>query len=501
MSQNNKFDDLIKNKALNFDAEVPADMWDRIQLPKKKKRRIGFWWFLIPTVAAVGASVLLMYNFSHGNLKSVTKEFEEKNLQSTRNQIEKENKSINQIGQKIANTSKTETEINTYSLKDNTNSQKSSLNIVTNEQSEVTPNQNYSSDFNRLSKNSRSGVFKKKQQPAEDNLFYTSIPDLKDNKTPVKDRDVVSVEEKLSAGTDLQEKSETDSAIHNLRNLPENNTEPGTNISGTKDIQNEKNDDSEEPVVRIESKKKQNKSWYIETNFSIYNTLMSRDNGLLKINREFNNPLFRSKFVSEKVETNIHSGFSVGAVVKKEFGRFKIGTGLNYSHLYEKINIGGRDSTILTSIVNRLNSSGTGLYQDTVYQVVTGSRNISAENASNIYSVPVFAEYALISKGKWHFSLNGGLYFNYMVYKNSLTGEVHSIFPGGTRLLNNAKGIGLDGHLGFRVNYNLMQRLGLYIEPNLRMNLVQMKDGVFINTKSLDRIGIMFGTNIRLNKK
>lgn len=496
MSQNNKFDDLIKNKALNFDADVPADMWDRIQLPKKKKKRIGFWWFLIPTIAAVGASVLLMYNFNNGNIEGSTKQFYAKNDQSSNNnQIVKEDKDINNVIEKTTNV---ENKINTYRLKDGKNSDEASLNITGTDQSEDIVEENYSSPISNLPRSKSSGLAKNRLHSAEGNAKPASKSDSGVNKADIsKDEKVATSYNEVSANIEaVQEITESDKTI---QNLPENNIGSDSNITSIKDFQNN-DSSSEEPIVRIESKRKQSKNWYIEANFSVYNTL-AKENGLLKINREFNNPLFRSKFVSDEVETNIHSGFSMGVVVKKELGRFKLGTGFNYSHLYEKINIGGRDSTILTSIINRLNSNGTGLYQDTVYQVVTGNRKISAENASNIYSVPVFAEYALMSKGRWHFSLNGGLYFNYMVYKNSLTGEVHSIFPGGTRLLNNAKGMGLDGHLGFRVNYNLMQRVGLYIEPNIRMNLVQMKDGVFINTKSLDRIGIMFGTSIRLNKK
>lgn len=537
MSQNNLFDELIKNKALNFDADVPADMWERIHLQKKKKKRIGFWWFLIPTVAVIGASVFWMYDLKKGTMTGSSKiSGRDSYVPGNMPDAESENSNFESHEQNINNSvPENKHRENSIAAEEG---DKLGESLVSGQEkrlqsgSEIEPSpMTFNKDNSISAKRKRDNVYYYKSNPVNNTARFTRQRVHKNNGDKAvflnqsKDTDLANDKQKRSDNSISKSKigeqlpykevksaealsepvypeilrANVDSAHQDLNTNTQNSN---SGIATFKEaLSADTSVNEEEPVIRIEAKEKQSKSMYLEANFSLYNTL-TRDNGLLRINREFNNPILKSKFISDEVQTNIHSGFSAGIMIKKQFGRnLKLGTGFNYSQLHEKISIRGKDSTTMAYIVDRLNSSGTGLYKDTLYQVVTGTRKIRAENASYIYSIPVFAEYMILSKNKWTFSLNGGLYFNYMMYQNSLTGEVQSIFPEGTRQLNNVKGIGLDGHLGLRLSYNIWQRVGVYIEPNARMNLVQMKDGVFLNTKSLERIGVMFGTNIRLNKK
>ncbi|MBC7535695.1 MAG: hypothetical protein H7258_08385, partial [Ferruginibacter sp.] len=53
----NEFDQIIQTKALQREADVPADIWQGIAA-KKKKRRIPFFWFILLLLLVTGGAAV-----------------------------------------------------------------------------------------------------------------------------------------------------------------------------------------------------------------------------------------------------------------------------------------------------------------------------------------------------------------------------------------------------------------------------------------------------------
>jgi len=60
MSEENKFDDFIKQQLSDYSPEVPPNIWENIEAENNKRRPIAFWWNLLNNRAAVITAIILL---------------------------------------------------------------------------------------------------------------------------------------------------------------------------------------------------------------------------------------------------------------------------------------------------------------------------------------------------------------------------------------------------------------------------------------------------------
>jgi hypothetical protein len=204
-----------------------------------------------------------------------------------------------------------------------------------------------------------------------------------------------------------------------------------------------------------------------------------------------------SQYLQKRREsTQFYFAFSAGMRYTKVFGNgVSLRTGINFSQITEKFSFVQGNYVQIIYIINAAGDT-TGSYTS------TGTRYKTTYNKYRTIDVPILAGYE-IGNGRWHTNLNAGLIINaYSWQKGEVldaslqpvsitTGQSNSVYQYKTNI-----GIGFMGAVS--VYYKLTERLHLMAEPYFRYNFAPMnKDGVTFKQK-YNTAGLRLGVRLDL---
>jgi len=522
---NKNFDDIIKQKADNHEASVPADAWDNIA--GKKKRRIPpFFWWSLSSLLVIGLLFVCFHSNKTGDKISVAQNNQTKsslnnsanNQRSNSTATSGNNHSINSTTDSITtfiaknkessdkeNNQTLTTEINNASKSKNNNSPDQTKTIIavsgqkdnTNKQTKKKPvinNQSlktlYASNKKRITKKARyKGTFSAPSAVSDEASNSTANKEQSVDETINKDDQNETIKPDLSVAQNNNSVNKNDStvAMNQTKIKPDSITKAKETDIGKTENKNKKD-------INASIKKR---ALILDFDATPFISVQKYDK-TVSIIRFSNGNNVHSKYVANSVNTSLKTSASFGLAIRKMIiNRLYIGTGLQYAQIKENLKLSGIETDTNYSPVQRLslNSSGPYLANDTITTITNGIRNINAVNSYSLLSVPLFINYVFINHPKFSLSLTGGIYFTFGQYHNSIEGKLESTYADSSIVSNNGNKINEDIFGGIRLSWTVRKKWQLFFEPNYRHNLNKYELENSPIDKKIDQAGISFGVS------
>ncbi len=458
MNKRIPFDDHIKEILSDYEADVPAYLWDNINEESNKKKPFFFWFFknsrglliLISTLILAGVYNYLKTDKSAINQTELSSSIQKEIISST----EKENNHIPAEPVLKSNYSKQ----NSTNMKVNAVSPGIDLIVEKPSGKEFQTNQHLITDRHK-----RNSLIRKS---TEDALSALSMNRL--NSTIVTD-----------------EKTYIDSNLALVIGENESMLHPQY-----QSIQLIKSLSNYSPVVKANSKTGYNIPCPTFNNNAnrFYTDFYA---ALDVINRQFSDTA-QSIYLQKRKEGNtVNSAYSLGIRVSKLFkSGITIRGGINYSQINEKFQF--TQGNIIQTIYET-NTSG-----DTIgsYQTISTRYKITHNHYRNI-DFPFTIGYEK-SYNNWGLNINGGVIFNlFSTYKGDILDKnMQPVDLNESTLENRYKlkgniGMGYTG--GVSVYYNITERLKVLAEPYFRYNISPMNQESSQFKQRYNTIGLRAG--------
>jgi len=500
---NQEFDDIIKNKAQQRDAEVPEDIWENI-VERKKKRRIPFFWWMFLSLLVAGTGVVWIIHSRAGK--------------STMALAEKNNTEIQKATQQTAGIDKTENNgakqtvgsITTASQKTNdsivavvagTKKEK----VFTKLQPEINPINTdvLTEKLLESSSRSKSIAVKKAGKSSLKNIGIEHSNEVAEffpsKQKPVKERKVFKEKDLIEENENMlpviaknKQASDPDVVTENIEDnktavVAQNNTTDSSQIKTTLLLPEDSTKKKEKPLIAAVAKKKtaSHKKPGMKIEFAVSQILpVQQYKQPLQTRRLVTQPDLTSEFVSDKISTRIESGtgFSVG-IVKPINKRWSLGAGIQYLQFTELLELSGVETN---SDVNSIRKTKTIIEGRNVYYNVT---------------VPVFVHYSFVKQRKWNAALRAGVYLDVSrKYHNDIPGNFENIYITGIQPSASKNNIGADLFAGFHLSGALSKRYEWFAEPAFRYNLSRYNSSTLSFNKKIHKPTISIGLAYQLRR-
>lgn len=471
MSNNQQFDEHIKEQFSNYSPDVHPRIWENIVAERDRRKPVGFWvsifnsrnnLLLVGLLIAISTTGTWLY-VNNGFNSTDTKTSSEKSIVSNndqqsadKNKLSDNNNNIDQSG--------TTTTLNT----DNTTSE------------------NNTSTSNNLSLSTTGGTKVRISSPATDDQ-----QNAVENNNPVNKKKFTGVSSSLNIKTQSPDMAEdNDDDLTGQGTLLGRLTFNAEKMTASRKKRNPSSL-SFNPIIylpgcpSLERDAAGNKKY-----FEIYG---GPDYAFRSLSDTGNSAYLQKR----KESTKFKSGFSAGIRYTKVFNNsMSVRGGVNYSQINEKFTFAQGNLVQVTYIINA-NGDTTGSY------TTTGTRYKTTINKYRSIDVPLVVGYEL-GNGKLHANINAGAIINIYSWQkgevldaslnpvNITTGKNSSPY----QFKTNA-GVGFIGAVS--VYYKLNDRLHVMAEPYFRYNFTPMNKESITLKQKYHTAGLRLG--IRLDLK
>ena len=483
MNNDFEFDQFVKDRFSNSNAEVPAQMWDNILAARRKSEPKGFWASLSNGGKLLIAASILIFSSIGGYLvyqsssPSINKNGKQKTMASTSLSTQ-DSKPVIESGKK----EKADNDLSSNTDKSLSTQNTSHSNILT-----ASPTENKAG---YTTGRSISNTQSKLQQQGK--AFYTTsqgqtqsdLNSLNSETTPFPDK-VSGDKESTHTQTAEQLFRKTPFTINNARDLS------STSLITQKSVRFPN-------CPTIEKNAAGNKRYW-----EIY----AGPDYVFNNYKTFGDTASYNYLQKRKSSTQFTSAFSAGARYTRVFENgMSLRAGVNYSQVNEKFSyVNPNELKYITVITRRVvvRSPGDTLYfSDTLQYQQSGTHVKTTYNHYRSVDIPLVMGYEL-GNGKIHANINAGVIINvYSWYKGDVldtsyqpvsitTGKGSSTYQFRTNI-----GVGFLGSAS--VYYKLTDKMHLVVEPYFRYNLSPMsKDNLNLQQKN-HTVGMRMGLRFDL---
>ena len=508
-----EFDDIIKQKAQQREADVTADIWEVI-IQKKKKRRIPFFW-LITIMLLLGTSAII-WNMNSENEPVHTAGIEKTNQKE--NNISN-NKTWNKnASPDLAKNSKGKTHDQSIriinespiveTIKNNTavlDKNKKQQELAVNKMTEAKKEKSFSlsQTKRKIKGNTRMKIFAGEKGDLTDDgtnaekIFSSAINKLDNN--AVAKINIIAGESDSFLNTAAATRIDAEDLNKPVAPLKINKEDSLFTKKILVAVGDSTDDKKQIAITVVNSKiknKRKNNNLKIETGFTI-----------VFPNQQYNQPLFvkrvldktniHSEFISDNIKTTMEAGsaFSV-SLVKRINKKWNAGAGIQYLRISERLQFTGIETndnyTIVQRVVNGPN--GNFLKTDTASSISKDYTTLSGRNIYKSISIPLFIRYQILNKKKWSASFTTGIYIDLLrKYHNSIPGKFETVYTYGTESTTSKNTIGFDLFAGFHIEGKLSKKYEWFAEPSFRYNLSGYKTNNLSFNKKIHKPGLSVG--------
>lgn len=476
------FDDIIKQKADSHEAQVPPGAWDNIS-KKKRKRRFIFWWLLAALIiAGVGTPAYLYLKNGDGEKAPVIVQSSSQNNPVINQKEKSEGKEIT-VTEQNKSTAPTENIPSVVKEENKTAVAASDLSIAEDEKKQ------YVFTGNKIK------VSKKAKTKASSQPVKISSDDLTVNKNISKKTPGKVSTEIINAAID---ETNEDSSVK--ENHPEKNeltvtvnkttTADKTGLTPQQENKTQPTDSATKKTVPATKKQSTTNKLFFDISFMPFMPFQQTGSTMALSRTTFENNVL-SEFKATTVNTTLDPSVAFQFAIRKSINKkWFAGTGIQYMQLKETIKLNGEETTTTSSVIQRLvNENGQPvLIDDTVQNIVKGTREINAVNSYRFISIPLFMQYKAGKFAGLDLSVNAGLYFNiHSRYSNS----INPLMSSQTGDAKNKTGI--DVFAGIRFSKMYGRRIGLFAEPSARLTIKQANIKNTLTGKKIQQAGVSFG--------
>ena len=533
-----QFDDIIKQKAQQREADVPQDIWEGISR-KKKKKRFPFFWFILLALLLAGGGIVWKINnkIIPANAVAIEKTGNENNNTEGKTKVNEKNTEEITTSVISSNIKKESDAINTNKIntpagKQSFSYQKDNYTTTTLNQSSNTQhkkNEIVSAEFKEQSKSS----VNKTTDTGEITIFtanrktYTTKSKRKTTVIVGETDDLihsVASQEKILSVIQNDQKNkevakiniagaETDNVLdkpltNNTDAIQKDETGQPLKIANPDSLVIQKTllhiSDSisiakkETANTTLKKSKKEIKKYRlkIETGFTAISPIQEYKQPLY-VKRVINGTAIHSEFISNNIKSNIEPGAAISInLIKSMTKKWSAGAGLRYLRITERLHFSGIETNTNFTIVQRLVTDPNGSYlkADTISVVSIDTTTLNGRNIYNSFSIPLFVRYQLATQKKWSCSFTAGIYINVLTtYNDSLPGKFENIYSSGNASGNSTKSIGLDIFTGLHFSGILGKRYEWFAEPGFSYNLANTRTNNLSFNKKIHKPGISLG--------
>lgn len=538
-----KFDEIIKEKANNHEAPVPAAAWDNI-LKKEKKRRFGFFWWFAPLLLG-GLFVIGYYQFSHTD-KNNTIASIDKQPASAENINPGKPSTMNKeqvVPGKTVDASSAGNEniatINTQTAQ--ANNKDISSNIPANNKNQITknkPGKTFSDKEVSANKYNKEYIAGKEK----DHTILKTISQQEDSKTTnhkqktnnapsFADKKNIVRKEKARSNINTQagetEMTEADDSDKKKNQNEAVTNEPIVEDGLAKEYTNDKNindiksiikkdlivDSAEKKTATIPVENKKEKTavnkpakkhaWFIDLGFSPVLPIQQYDRSIAFNRSQVSaneSTVFNGRLISTSIDPSVAFSLSLRRAFSK---KFSIGLGLQYLQLKEQLTISGTEVNTKYKVVNRLvdNIGGPQLISDTIALITEGKREIKATNTYRFLSIPVFVQYNFIQRNTWSLGITGGINVNvYSEYLNEINEAAIVPLTTFSQSGNDNNNISFSFYGGLRLGKRIGKRMELFSTPSVTWTAGKQNIKNNLLNKKIQNLGLNIGLSYQLKK-
>jgi hypothetical protein len=509
---NHSFDDQIRQKASGHEAPVPAGTWEAIAQKKKKRRRFPlFWWITGATLLSAGI-ILFIYNNGSGS----------KNKLAATGTA-----STGTAGAGTATNLTTKTTDKKETIqKDNdspvqaTATQSNPVNDVEQVQGQVAATIPAAVPATPLVSTLVATVPQESSGKASATFTVrpASVSSSRASKNTINNT-TASTNEQKEINTEIASPSSvdliTETGISSFTIGPPvlsnyDNHDQIAEFSPEKQLKTDsklviKDADSildrVDAIIAATAKKlsKKNK-WTVDISVMPF-LPVQQNQSLLYLTRTRTEAMQTAEYKTDRISTHLQPSLAYTISVSKRVNpRLRIGAGLQYALVKEKVDLSGKETRVTYTEVDRLinGSSGPQLIKDTVENTSTGTLTIDALNSYRFISIPISVQYRLMQRRSWSLQLNAGLLINISAkYHNSIEGNLVRYSNQGMHTSQQKSGPGLDVFAGLRLSKSL-RSFSVFAEPILRYNMRRYDLSGMINRKSMHQAGLSLGLSYTL---
>ena len=469
MSNNQLFDNNIKEQFQDYSPTVHPRIWENIVKERKKRKPVGFWYtffngrnILLLTVLllATGSGTYLLLKNSGNNNSNST-------VNTSKNNIPPSSTNANSEKTSHGNTE-------TIAATANQTPASSSLNnmVAGNGDDNTAGNHLFSSNGTNKIK-----IYSPFAQAGENDIVTST--DKKNRTRPEADNDDASTNIRMQSGN-LTEQD------FYLRRLLFADMEKLSSEKKTAALQRSFVPNIFLPGCPSIEKNAAGNKTYIE----VYG---GPDMAFRSLSDTGNSAYLQKR----RESTKFSSAFSAGIRYTKVFNNgVSIRTGINFSQINEKFTFVQGNLVQITYIINA-NGDTTGSY------ITTGTRYKTTINKFRTVDVPILVGYEM-GNGKFHANINAGVIVNaYSWQKGDVLDTAFrpvSITTGKTNSPYQFKtNIGMGFMVGASLYYKLNEKLHLMAEPYFRYNLSPMSNEKLTFTQKYNTAGVRVGLRLDLH--
>jgi hypothetical protein len=482
--KNDSFDDIVRKKVLDHEAPVPSGTWEAIaQMKKKRKRYPLFWW--ITGMSLLAGAVLLFYIKQYVfKSKGISNETLSKqqpvNHNSAqpgygKNVAEKNNKSVS--GTLVEASGPTTVIVSGWlqnRIKKNDNVTSSPVNEESGKSLFDLPGGQFS--YSRA-------ISKKKISSSAGNADIARV-----NKETF---DVsFSIENLLFSGDYFRrgKTAEFITTIKKIKALPDTDSLMLSRIDSVYNVISQ----MMSPVAKKSFKKDK---WTFDISVTPFLPLQ-QSKSVLYLSRTATGNMEKIEYKTDKIRTRPKPSVSYAISIHRKMSqRLRLGIGLQYAMIKEKVDLAGKETRTTYHEVQRLinGSGGPQLILDTVATTNSHLLSINALNSYRFLSIPLSVQYDLLQDRRWYLQVNGGLLATISgSYHNKIQGKLVAFDSQGIHAVKQNSGNSLDLFAGLRLSRNYSS-FRLFAEPVLRYNINGYNFDAMINRKFIHQAGLSIG--------
>jgi hypothetical protein len=515
---NQSFDNLVKQKASEHEAPVPAGVWEAIVKEKKKKRYPAFWWMTGAALVLIVISFSLLHR-SAGNkdviadqLTGITHKTAEYPKEESIETSPALTKDVNPVNPGKIENKKLSTSLSPQSpdATDVTNTRVDKSPATTSKKLNQTSSLSISTSFKTGKQNDLL-----KTSPGQKTLnASTEINTILNSTEHTVSKENIASELSKDAATNfiISPSSISPTENESIRSLSASEkklTVMGRN--GHPLLTKQWNNLSlSHPAVAynmvnpapaaISKLRIKPSRWSIDISMTPFQPIQQKQS-LLSLSRTTTTGMHNTEYKPDQVATVLKPAlaFSI-AINKKITKKITAGVGLQYAVIKEHITLIGKETNTSYEVVQRLDNSGPSpvLINDTVAAITTGTRTISAINSYRLLEIPLLVQYTLIDKPSWSLRLNGGVQLGISArYHNSINGKLVPEYFSGDHP-QNSTAMRLGFLAGMRFTNRLTSRYQLFAAPYLRFSAGSYGMGALINNRPVHQAGISLGLTYKI---
>ena len=447
---NHSFDDLLRQKTSAHEAPVPTGTWEAIEQKKKKRRKYPVFWWITGFLLLSGSLLGLLYKTGYRHVYTVSR------------------LPIIQVDSLVQEKQQYSSPLTAAPAKQNMTGKASPRGIMTDML--VSP-------ANKSSKNKSSF---KLQQFDETAMIDMQVTDA----MLVANADILYNYQQHNRITQLKPIAQLQNAV-NPPNFHKLAIPVADSILEAGEI-----------ILTAHGRKTIKKDrWMVDISAMPFLPVQQSQSPLY-LTRTDISAMQKSEYKTDRVYTRLLPSVAYTIALNKKISpRLRIGAGLQYAMIKEKIDLTGKEVKIDYTVVQRLvnGSSGPQLVMDTVENTSSGTRSIDALNSYQFLSLPLSVQYKLMERGSWSLQLNGAVIINISAdYHNRIQGDFLRVDNNGTHVSQQRKGAAIDLFVGLRIS-KAYRSFRIFAEPGFRYNFRGYDPGSMITRKFMHQAGLSVG--------